>query len=182
MSSLDHLARAGRGAAAAALALAVSACAFRPLYGPTASGAPMAETLAAIEIVPVSVSVGQERLSHYLRSELVFDLNGSGEPKPKRYRLTVNASQSLTTPLTDSTTGRADAATITGSANYTLALRDGGTVLTSGTAVGTATYDRNPQRFAAVRAARDAEIRLGKLLAEQIKIRLASFLATNPVP
>ena len=148
MSSRDHICRAGRRACVAALALGLSACGFRPLYGPTASGAPMAETLAAIEVTPVSASLGQERLTHYLRSELVFDLNGSGEPKPKRYRLTINASESTTTPLTDSTTGRADAATLTGTANYSLALRDGGTVLTSGTAVGTATYDRNPQRFA----------------------------------
>ena len=34
----------------------------------------------------------------------------------------------------------------------------------------------------AVRAAREAEIRLGKMLAEQIKIRLATVLATNPMP
>src|SRR4051794_37322011 len=164
MSSLDRIGRLGRAAAVLALGLGLPACGFRPLYGPTASGVPMADALAAIDVAPVSVAgAGQERLGHYLRSELVFNLNGSGEPKPKRYRLTVTASQGVSTPLTDSTTGRADAATVNGTASYSLAVLDGGKVLTTGNAIGTTTYDRNPQRFAAVRAARDAEIRLGKL-------------------
>jgi hypothetical protein len=34
------------------------------------------------------------------------------------------------------------------------------------------TYDRSVQRFASVRAAREAEIRLAKVLADQIKTRM----------
>ena len=182
MSSPNNTRRAARLAAVAVLALGLSAC-FRPLYGPTASGAPMADVLASIEVEPaVIAAVGQERLGHYLRSELVYDLNGSGQPQPKRYRLTLNASESAVTPLISSTTGRAESATINGTVVYTLSTFDGSKVLTTGRAVGAATYDRNPQRYANIRAAREAEIRLGKLLAEQIKIRIASVLATNPVP
>ena len=51
-------------------------------------------------------------------------------------------------------------------------------VVTGGSATGTATYDRGVQRFATVRAERDAEIRLAKTLAEQIKTRLAAGFAT----
>jgi LPS-assembly lipoprotein len=181
MSSHDTPRRAVRLATAAALALGLSAC-LRPLYGPTASGAPLADVLAAVQVEPVSVQAGQERLSHYLRSELVYDLNGSGQPHPKRYKLIVTAYGGLSLPLTDSTTGRADSVTVDGAATYVLSLLDGGKIVTTGRAVGSTAYDRNPQRFASVRAARDAEIRLGKLLAEQIKIRLASVLATNPTP
>jgi LPS-assembly lipoprotein len=45
--------------------------------------------------------------------------------------------------------------------------------------VGSASYDRFPQRFASVRAARDAEIRVAKLLADQIRTRVAAHLATR---
>jgi LPS-assembly lipoprotein len=40
-----------------------------------------------------------------------------------------------------------------------------------------ASYDRSSQRFANIRAARDAEIRDTRVLAEQIKTRLAADLA-----
>lgn len=179
MSSPERLRRAMRLATAAALALGLAAC-LRPLHGPTASGEPLADALGAIEIEPLTVIAGQERLSHYLRSELVYALNGSGQPYPKRYKLNVLAYGGLTTPLTDSTTGRADAVTIQGAATYTLVRLDSGKLVAQGRASGYATYDRNPQHFASVRAARDAEIRLGKMLAEQIKIRLASVFAMDP--
>jgi LPS-assembly lipoprotein len=42
-----------------------------------------------------------------------------------------------------------------------------------------ASYDRTSQRFANIRAARDAEIRDAKVLADQIKTRLAVALARN---
>jgi LPS-assembly lipoprotein len=173
--------RALRRVMAAALTLGLGAC-LRPLYGPTVSGQPLADVLAAVQVEPVTVAAGQERLSHYVRSELVYDLNGSGQLQPKRYKLTVVAGGGATTPVTDSITGRADAVTINGTATYVLSNLDGGKIVASGTAVGSASYDRNPQRFATVRAARDAEIRLSKLLAEQIKVRLASALSTGNSP
>ncbi len=181
MSSPNLLPRALRWAAVAALGLGLSAC-FRPLYGPTASGAPLASVLAAIQVEPVVTAVGQERLGHYLRSELVYDLDGSGQPRPKRYKLSLNATESLTLPITDSVTNRADAVTVNGSVAYTLTTLDGTRVVTTGRAFATAAYDRNFQRFANVRAARDAEIRIGKVLAEQIRTRLATVIATEPIP
>ena len=181
MSSPEFIRQTARWAAAAALALGLTAC-LRPRHGPTASGEPLAEMLAAVQVEPVTVAAGQERLSHYLRSELVYGFNGSGQPKPKRYKLSITAIAGLAATLTDSITGRADSATINGTATYALVDLASGKIVTSGTAVGTATYDRSPQRFGSVRAGRDAEVRLGKLLAEQIKIRLASVLATGVAP
>jgi LPS-assembly lipoprotein len=40
-------------------------------------------------------------------------------------------------------------------------------------------YDRSTQRLSNVRAARDAEIRNAKTLADQIRTRIAAFLATR---
>lgn len=169
-----------RAALALGLTLGLSAC-FRPLYGPTASGEPLADVLAAIEVDPVRAATGQERLGHYLRSELVFGLDGSGQPSPKRYRLTLATDERAQTPTVNSFTGRAESATLFGSVIYKVQTLDGTRTLTEGTATASATYDRSVQRFASVRAARDAEIRLANVLAEQIKTRIASILATQPV-
>ncbi|GJD52626.1 hypothetical protein OPKNFCMD_5392 [Methylobacterium crusticola] len=164
---------------AASLALGLSAC-FRPLYGPTASGAPLGALLASIQVDPAQTAQGQERLGHYLRSELVFDLDGSGQPSEKRYRLILSTSESVQTPIVSSLTGRAESATLLGIASYKVVSLDGTRTITDGVAQGSATYDRSVQRFASVRAARDAEIRLAKLLADQIKTRVAAILATQP--
>lgn len=171
--------RAMRLAAIGALSLILSAC-FRPLYGPTASGEPMAALLASIQVDDVSMAQGQERIGHYLRSELIFGLDGSGSPSPKRYRLKMQGSELVQTPIVSSTTGRAEAGTIVGTIKYSLENLDGTKVITEGVATSTATYDRSVQRFASLRAARDAEIRLAKVLSEQIKTRLASVLVTKP--
>ena len=187
MSSLDGLPpsplmgeakRALRLSVITVLALSVSAC-LRPLHGPTASGARMQDVFAAIQVEPVSAPQSQQRLTHYLRSELVFDLDGSGQPPPKRYKLTVAAAEAVSAPIVDTVTGRANAATLIANADYTLATLDGTRVITSGRATASASYDRHAQRFASVRASRDAEIRVAKLLSEQIRTRLAAALVSG---
>ncbi|GJE74057.1 MULTISPECIES: LPS assembly lipoprotein LptE [Methylorubrum] len=173
-------ARLARLALALGLALNLGAC-FRPLYGPTASGESMQTVLAAIQVDDVVMAQDQERLGHYLRSELIFALDGSGQAgPPKRYRLKMQGSEQVQTPIVSSTTARAEAGTIVGTVRYALESVDGRRVITEGVATSTATYDRSIQRFASLRAARDAEIRLAKVLAEQIKTRIASVLAVKP--
>lgn len=171
--------RTARIALAVGLTLPLSAC-FRPLYGPTASGEPMQVALAGIQVDEILMAQDQERLGHYVRSELIFALDGAGQPAPKRYRLRMQGSESVQTPVVSSTTARAEAGTIVGTMQYTLESLDGTRVVTEGVATSTATYDRSIQRFAALRAARDAEIRLAKVLADQIKTRIATVLAVKP--
>jgi LPS-assembly lipoprotein len=163
-SGVSIAGRIARLACATGLALSLSAC-FRPLYGPTASGESVQALLASVQVDDVAMAQGQERLGHYLRSELVFDLDGSGHPATKRYRLKLSGSEIVQTPIVSSTTGRAEAGT---------------KVYTEGVATSTATYDRSVQRFASQRAARDAEIRLASVLSDQIKSRLAAVLSTKP--
>lgn len=174
--------RIARLALVAGLALNLGAC-FRPLYGPTASGESMQGLLASVQVDDVNMAQDQERLGHYLRSELIFDLDGSGQTAvPKRYRLKMQGSEQVQTPIVSSTTARAEAGTIVGTVKFSLESMDGRRILTEGVATSTATYDRSIQRFASLRAARDAEIRLAKVLADQIKTRLASVLAVKPNP
>jgi len=183
MSSPDRLRRTLVGALVLGpLTLGLSGC-LRPLYG-EAAGRSLQASLASIEIAPITgiaPAPYSERLGHYLRQELTFDLDGSGAPvtAPKAYRLTIGVSTTNVAPTVDSGTGRADATTLSAIAVYALAPINGGVPVTQGRALASASYDRSPQRFAIVRASRDAEIRLARTLAEQIRTRLAATLAAR---
>ena len=179
MSSPDLARRSSLRLGVAVLAaLSLSGC-LRPLYGPTASGAPLRDALASVEIAPIAAGANQERLGHHLRSELVFDLDGSGQPRSKQYKLAIVVTERVAAQIVDSATGRAESATLVADAEYKLTSLDGSRTITAGTATGSAVYDRNVQRFASLRAARDAEIRIAKLLAEQIRTRLTAALLAS---
>lgn len=157
--------------AAVSVGFPLAGC-FQPLYGPLSSGGDVAGELQAIEVLPIP-----NRLGHYLGNELIFALNGTGAHVPPKYRLTVTASQGVGTPLLDTVTGYPTAATVVVNASYVLMPIQGGEPITKGTATVAASYDRTSQRFADVRAARDAEIRDAKALADQIRTFIASAIA-----
>jgi LPS-assembly lipoprotein len=169
-------ASAGRWGLVLAAAFVLGGC-FRPLYGPTASGERVQDVLAAIEVEKVTSPQGQERIGHYVRSELIFELDGSGQPKPKRYTLSLDTAETIQPVSVDSISGRADQAMLNGTVKFSLK-GAGGAVVLAGTARANASYQRDQQRFASVRAARDADIRVAKQLAEDIKQRLAAYFAT----
>jgi LPS-assembly lipoprotein len=156
--------------AALALAAVVSGC-FQPIYSETAHPG-LVQAMREIEVAPVP-----DRMGHYLSDDLVSRINGSGEtPKPK-YRLNIRLSQSVTTPTIESQIQSADAATVTGTALFTLTRIDDEKVLYAGSATNSAVYDRTLQSYADLRASRDAEIRVAKSLADEIELRVAGALA-----
>jgi LPS-assembly lipoprotein len=153
-------------------ALALGGC-IRPLYGSAATGGvTVQERLASIEVGPIS-----DRIGHYLRNELVFDLDGSGRSPARAYNLAVTVSEGLDVTVTDYSTGRADSATLVATASFVLTERGSGKEITSGTAVARASYDRSVQRFANLRAARNAQERAAKSLSNLIRNRLAAGFA-----
>lgn len=160
------------------LALTLGGC-LRPLYGPSPSGKDVASQLASVDVV-VATKVSQERLAHYVEQELRFDLDGSGRQAAKAFRLELDLSQEVLTASVNQATGQAVAAIVRIKANYKLVQGGSTTVLTAGTASASAGYDRTPQRFSNLRAARDAEIRAAKTLAEQLQTKLAAWFASRP--
>ena len=163
----------------AILSTGLSGC-FRPLYGPSVNGgASVAQELAAVDIKQIQDRLGQERIGHYVRQELVFEFEGGTKGTPKRYSLELGVKQRIQTAIVDTISGRADSATLVSEVTYTLRPFGSDQTIASGKAESSASYDRNPQRFASIRAARDAEIRVSKQLAEQIRNRLAAYFATR---
>jgi len=162
--------------AALALAVPLAGC-FQPVYAPSASIDRRA-ALQAVKVEPI-----QGRLGHYMTEELRFLLNGSGEQVQPKYRLLIDFGTAAQTPLIDTVTGRASANPLYTRADYKLmpvAAASDAVPLAKGFVVSLSDYDRSSNRFANVRAARDAEIRNAKNLAEQIRSRIAAEMPTSP--
>ncbi len=162
------------GVGALLLAPGLSGC-FQPLYGEAAHPG-LVEDMRAIEVAPIPNRVG-----HYLTDDLITDLNGTGQTaSPAKYRLVVTVTLGTQTPTVSSELNVASSATLTGDANYSLVKVDGGQEVVRGVASVAAAYDRTAQRYANLRAARDAEIRIARALSSQISLRLATALAAKP--
>ena len=163
-------------AAASGMAMLAGGC-LRPLYGDVAASVPgggnVKDALRAIEVSSIPDLVG-----HYLRNELVFELDGSGQEAPKRYRLNVEVRETIDVTVVDANSGRADSATIILTATWTLVSIADSRTLYSGESFTRVTFDRSSQRFSTLRAGRDARIRGAKILARLIRDRLAiSFVS-----
>jgi LPS-assembly lipoprotein len=160
-------------AAAAGLASCLAGC-FTPLYSENAHPN-LVEDLRAIEVTPIP-----NRIGHYLGEDLIADLNGTGQTATSpKYRLAVKVTTGTQTPTVNSEINVASSATMTGDVEYALTKVDGGAEVLKGTANAAAAYDRTTQRYADLRAARDAEIRLARALSQEISLRLASALAAK---
>ena len=104
-----------RAALAALVAAPLGGC-FQPLYGPTAmGGADMAQELRSIAVDPIP-----DRFGPYLGNELIFQLNGTGTPAPVKYRLLVTLVSRVQSPIIDTVTSRASAATVWAEATYSV--------------------------------------------------------------
>jgi LPS-assembly lipoprotein len=162
----------GLGLVGISLALALSGC-IQPLYGPTLEGPSVASELQGIKVEPIP-----DLLGHYVENELIFALNGTGSTPIPKYRLVVSLRERMSTPVINTFTGQAEAGDVNVDATYKLLpVAGGGDPIASGNVTQFVVYDRTSQRLSNVRAARDAEIRNAKVLADQIRTRIAIALA-----
>jgi LPS-assembly lipoprotein len=179
-SSEATMTRRGRPlalAAALALAALTGGC-LRPLYAEgTVSkvGDNVRNAMLSIEVPEIKGLVG-----HYLRNELVFELDGGGAPDvQKKLKLVATTSETLEVITVDYANGRADSAILIATADWQLLRNGSNEVVASGQSVVRAPYERSAQRFASLRAARDAQVRAAKNLAQLIKARIAAELVAG---
>ena len=171
---------------AAVIALgALNAACFQPLYASrsVAGGAPLGTQLAQVEVEHVDAPNGtpESRIAVELQNALDFEMNGGGGMISPTHRLKVRMSLGRSSIITDITTGRVEAE-ITGiDSTFTLTeLATGKTVMTGRTfARVSSDYPGQQQRFARVRARIDAETRAAKVVAENVRTRVASFFVAG---
>jgi LPS-assembly lipoprotein len=167
------LASLARASLAAVLALALGGC-FQPVNSPR-----FGTTVSDLQQVSVERIEGY--LGYTLKAELDYLLTGGKEPSSGgRYLLKVKTKQSKGSTIVDASTGLAQVGSLQVEAVYVLVDRQNSDkIRTSGKTYASASFDRSQLRFASLRAERDAEERLGKALAERLKIIIATALAND---
>jgi LPS-assembly lipoprotein len=174
MSSSD-VPTAGRRRALAVLALLpllAAGCGFQPLYGQNAAGSSVDDQLAAVRIQPL-----KERNGQILHNLLRDRLNPYGQPAEPRYSLSISVSQvsEETGIRRDETASRA---VLTLYASYSLVDAQG-QVLTQGLARSSSAYNILDTSYASSVSRQDAQERALTELAEDLKLRLASFFSAH---
>ncbi len=169
-----------------ALALAgLTAGCFQPLYGDqvTVGGAGIRDKMSAVEVAPVTTAAGVRlpRVAGEVRNELIFHLTGGGEANTASYRLFVNIGATNLQVIADPNTARTDVQNYGIDAGYRLVEVGTGKQVISGSSFARVSYDTpgQQQRFAGSRGLRDAENRAAKVIAENIRSRLASYFTAG---
>lgn len=170
-----------RLAAVGALALGLAGC-FRPVYGGGSApsvvaktpGADVASEMRSVEIKPLEGRVGGK-----LRNELIFLLRGGGEAAPNAYRISIKLVEYGQSAVVDPLADIPETRTVSLTADYEMTRAGTLDPIMTGHTVATATYFSGLQRFANVRAARDAQDRAATQLAERIRSRLQAYFATG---
>jgi LPS-assembly lipoprotein len=179
MSWSDRLSARALKAATLLVALApalVLAGCFRPMYARVSpTGQALDTTLASVMINPVSGRVPQQ-----VRNNLDFGLTGGGARPDIRYTLNLSVATSRYSSIVDVKTDQPQVDTVIVTADFTLTPVGGKVPVVSGHNFASKSFDRTLQRFVALRAARDAENSASEIVADQIRTRVAAYLADHP--
>ena len=173
-----------------AAALGVAACAggcFQPLYADkTLDGSPGAGlrgALGAVDVKQIDTGKGTDeaRLAVEIRNALIFDLTGGGPAPKPAYGLVIHMSSTVADVIVDTTTTRPAIEDYGINATYVLTETASGKPVVNGQTFARVSYDipGQEQRFARLRGLRDAETRAAKVIADNIRSRLASYFAAG---
>jgi LPS-assembly lipoprotein len=162
----------------------VAGC-FQPLYSersPT-GGPVLRDHLSAIEVLQIDALKGtnESRLAVEIRNALLFDLTGGGSAAPPTHRLKIAMSSTRSSVIVDINTSRPDIEDYGINAGYVMTEIASGKIVVTGQTFARVSYDipGQQQRFARIRGLRDAESRAAKVIAENIRLRLASYFVAG---
>ena len=170
---------------AAVIALgALNAACFQPLYASrSVSGTPLGAQMAQVQVerVPAPNGSPEARIAVEIQNQLKFEMNGGGGTISPTHSLAVRMNVGRSSIISDITTGLV-MAEITGiDASFTLTELGTGKVVMRGSTFArvSSDYPGQQQRFARVRARIDAEERAAKVIAENVRTRVASFFVAG---
>jgi LPS-assembly lipoprotein len=169
-----------RAIAALAIAALAGGC-FQPLYGehsPT-GGPVLRDQLSAVDVLQIAAPKGTDeaRIAVEIRDALLYDFTGGGYSAPPTHRLKISIASTRVSIIVDVNTSRPDVENYGLNASYTLTEIATGKTVVTGSTLARVSYDipGQEQRFARVRGLRDAELRAAKVIADNIRSRLASY-------
>lgn len=163
-----------RGVILAAVASMVAACQVRPVYMAPAGGGPgTAEVLRTI-----AIEAQTDRVAQVLMNALVFELRGGAAlADAPRYTLHLIVTSNITDLTIEKHEDVPAARLVALSATYTLTETANGRAVANGTVGASTSYDFSSQRYANLRAERDALDKVAKTAAVDIRMRLSLALA-----
>lgn len=144
---------------------------FRPLYGPSASGAHVQDRLAQIDYAPIPGRVGQR-----IRNDLIFASTGGGDPLPPQFKVEIAIKESVTSLLVK-TTGEASSQVYNLEASFRVIDLKSKKQMFEGKSYARAAFERYESIYANIRAKEDAENRAARQMADELKVRLAAFMS-----
>lgn len=161
---------------------------FQPMYAErtvvgTTAAPGIKDQLSSVDVPDIAAPGGSRlaRISNELRNNLIFDMTGGSGGLPATYRLNVRLVSSQQQVIVDINSGRPDIQNYGLDAYYTLTdLATNKPVVTSQT-FARVSYNipGQMQRFAGDRGLRDAENRAAKVIADNIRNRLASYFTAG---
>jgi LPS-assembly lipoprotein len=165
-----------------AVAPVLAACSegFRPLYGSSPSGVAVPERMAEVEVAPIPGRVGQR-----IRNEVMFQDTGGGDPLPPTHRLEVAIKENVVSTLVKPD-GTSAGEVYTIEASFRIVKISDKRVVMQGTSHARASYERSTNatvpsgptfNYANVRAREDAENRAARIIADDLKTRVATYLS-----
>jgi LPS-assembly lipoprotein len=164
---------------------ALNAACFQPLYASKSftGGVPIGTALAQVQVEHIDAPNGtpESRVAVELQNALDFEMNGGGGLISPTHRLKVRMTVGRSSIITDITTGRMIAEITAINASFTLTELATGKAVVSGNTFSrvSSDYPGQQQRFARVRARLDAENRAAKVIAENVRTRVASFFVAG---
>jgi LPS-assembly lipoprotein len=173
-----------RGLAALAvcsISLALSACGFRPLYGKIGNGPGAQAVFSSVYVAPITL----EDAGYELRNDLLDALQGKPEPAGALYDLRISAhDKNAPIAIQNEQVGLLKEVEITRynytlTAEYQLVDRKTQKVLTKGSESSLSAYDVVANPYSTQVAKEDAQARTAEDIAQQLRIRIAVFLAQH---
>ena len=178
-------ARITRLVAVIALAGLTAGC-FQPLYGDrtvAGGGAPLIGKMSGVEVMQISAPAGSRlaRVGSEVHNEMIFQLTGGAAAPSPTHQLNIKLAATQLQVIVDVTTARPDVQNYGIDATYTLTDIATGKVVVTGQTFSRVSFDipGQQQRFAGARGMRDAENRAAKVIAENIRSRLASYFVAG---
>lgn len=171
---------------AAVIALgALNAACFQPLYASKSfnGGTPIGTALAQVQVEHVDAPNGtpESRVAVELQNALDFEMSGGGGLISPTHRLKVRMTVARSSIISDVRTGLLVAEITAIDASFTLTELASGKAVMQGRTFArvSSDYPGQQQRFARVRARLDAENRAAKVIAENVRTRVASFFVAG---
>lgn len=159
------------------IVLFLAACQVRPLYLSTDGAHSNIPDLKSIEI---QVDSRADVARQALLNELIFALRGGDSLLEERYNLSILLTKRSQRVAVEEFEDVPNAFFVELVASFTLFDNTTRRTLLTGESFSNSSYDFSSQRFANIRAERDADQRAATVIAKDIQTRLATFFARNP--